>query len=74
MIESKSKLYDIVEFLCKKNGVSIAELCRDTGIRPGLLSDLKSGKASSLSMDSLRIIADYFKISMDVLFDRNVET
>lgn len=70
LIESKSKLYDIIASLCSERSTSIAGLCKETGIRPGLLSDLKSGKASSLSMDSLRIIADHFQVSMDVLFDR----
>ena len=70
LIESKSELYDIIESLCTERGKNIAWLCKETGIRPGLLSDLKSGKASSLSMDSLRVIADHFKVSMDVLFGR----
>lgn len=73
LIESRNRLYDIIEGLCVKENKNIAGLCRDTGIRPGLLSDLKSGKASSLSMDSLRTVADYFNVPMDVLFDRKVE-
>lgn len=70
LIESKSRLYDIIEELCGQRGKNIAWLCKEAGIRPGLLSDLKSGKASSLSMDSLRTIADHLNVSMDVLFDR----
>lgn len=72
MIKSKSNLYDIIDNLCSKEGINIAGLCRETGLRPGLLSDLKSGKSSSLSMDSLRRIADFFCIPMDALFDRKV--
>lgn len=68
--ESKNRLYDIIEALCKENGTSIAELCRETDLRPGLFSDLKFKKNASLSMDSLRVIADHFQVSMDVLFDR----
>lgn len=56
-----------------QKNTNIAEMCRETGIRPGLLSDLKAGKAHFLSMNSLRIIADYLCVPMDVLFDRRVD-
>lgn len=73
LIESKNSLYNIIENLCKEEGINIAELCRQAKIRPGLLSDLKSGRANSLTMDSLRKIANYFNIPMDVLFDREIK-
>lgn len=73
LIESRNSLYDIVKRLCDDSGITIAEMCRQAEIRPGLLSDLKSGKANSLSMENLRIVADFFDVSMDVLFDRNID-
>ena len=73
MIESKNRLYDIVANLCADNNESFAEMCKKTGLRPGLFSDLKSKKEASLSMESLKTIADHFNISMDVLFERNVQ-
>lgn len=73
LIESRNSLYGIVKRLCDDSGITIAEMCRQAEIRPGLLSDLKSGKANSLSMENLRIVADFFDVSMDVLFDRNID-
>lgn len=70
LIESKNRLYDIIEALCKENGTSIAELCKEQDLRPGLFSDLKSKESASLSMDNLRKVADHFQVPMDVLFDR----
>lgn len=68
MIQSKNELFDIIESLCYENDVSIAELCRETGLRPGLFSDLKSKENATLSMDRLSVIADYFDVSTDVFF------
>lgn len=70
--QNQNRLYDIIEGLCKEKGVSVAVMCRDAKIRPGLLSDLKNQSTATLSMDSLRKVADYFQIQMDVLFDRKV--
>ena len=70
MIQSKNELFDIIESLCYENDVSIAELCRETGLRPGLFSDLKSKENATLSMDRLSVIADYFDVSTDVFFTK----
>ena len=71
LIQSENRLFNIIEGLCKKEDISIYELCKQEGLRPGLFSDLKKKETASLSMDNLRTIADHFAIPMDVLFDRN---
>lgn len=59
-------MYEIVEYLCKKNRISIAQMCRDVGLRQGLISDLKHGRTKNLSYENMVKIANYFRISVDV--------
>lgn len=73
MVESKNELYDVIKSMCDKKGVSIAQMCRDVRIRDGLISDLKVGKASTLSMGNLYKIASYFCCSTDVFFSGDAD-
>ena len=70
MVESKNELYDVIKSMCDEKGVSIAQMCRDIGMRDGLISDLKVGKETDLSMSSLFKLAEYFCCSTDVFFRR----
>lgn len=70
MVESRNGLFDIIANLCDKKGIRISEMCNDLDMRQGLMSDLKVGKATTLSMENIRKIADYFCISTDILFCR----
>lgn len=63
-------LYEKIESLCLDCKISIATLARETGLSKGLFSDLKHGKAKSLSLGKLILIADYFDISLDELVGR----
>lgn len=60
------KTYDIIEFLCKRNDVSISEMCNAIGIRRGLITDLKYGRTKNLSYQNLSKIASYFNVSTDI--------
>lgn len=62
-----SKLYEIILGLCSKKGVSITELCRQSGASRGSLTDLKMGRKNSLSAATLSKIAAYFGVSVDYL-------
>lgn len=70
MVESRNGLFDIIEFLCAERGIRISEMCNDLDMRQGLMSDLKVGKATTLNMENIRKIADYFNVSTDVLYGR----
>lgn len=63
-------LYNTIEKLCAAKGVSITELCRESGAPRGSLTDLKMGRISSLHPDTVQKIADYFGVSMDTLYGR----
>ena len=70
MVESRNGLFDIIECLCAERGIRISEMCNDLDMRQGLMSDLKVGKATTLNMENIRKIADYFSVSTDVLYGR----
>lgn len=44
-----SKIYERIAFLCERAGISGYKLCKDIGIQPSILTDLKMGRQSGLS-------------------------
>lgn len=62
-------LYKNIEDLCKARGVSITQMCRDSGASRGSLTDLKMGRITALHPDTLLRIASYFGVSMDELYN-----
>lgn len=60
-------LYQRIEALCKEKGITVTEMCRACGVSRGSLGDIKSGRKKSLSMPAVCKIADYFKVSVDVV-------
>lgn len=60
-------IYKNIESQCQINKITIGKLCGEIGIRRSLLSDLKCGRKSSLSADTLTKIASYFNVSVDYL-------
>ena len=68
-----SDLYNYIETLCSYKGISITEMCRASGASRGSLTDLKKGRITSLSPETLRKIADYFGVSMDELYGRKTD-
>ena len=55
--------------LMKEHSISSKKLSDDTKISTGNISDWKSGR-SQPSLDKIRILADYFNVSIDYLLDR----
>lgn len=55
--------------LMKEHGISSKKLSDDTKISTGNISDWKSGR-SQPSLEKIRILADYFNVSIDYLLDR----
>ena len=56
--------------LCAKKGVSGYRLCKDTGIQPSFLTDLKMGRQKSLSAANAEKIASYFGVSVSYLMGK----
>ena len=57
-------VFDNILELCKKRGITIAKLERETGIGNGTISRWNS---SSPSVKNLKAVADYFGVTMDSL-------
>ena len=60
-------IYERIEQLCKQKGINITFLCNKCDIKRASLSDYKSGKKKSLSVETLTKIANYFDVSVDFL-------
>ena len=59
-------MYSVFEMLCEKNGVTPYKVGKETKIATSTLSDWKNGK-STPKQDKLKLIADYFGVSVDYL-------
>ncbi len=62
-----AELYENILKLCQQAGITGGKLCQDLGFSRSTLSDLKSGRISSLSSQKLQRIAEYFSVPVDAL-------
>lgn len=60
-------LYERIEQLCAKKGITVTLLCRECAVARANLSDLKMGRLKSLSATTLAKIAGYFGVSVEYL-------
>lgn len=60
-------VYDLIEELCMKKGITVTTLCKECKIPRSTMSDYKKGRIKSLSTDTLCKIADYFKVTVGYL-------
>jgi len=58
--------YDVFKDLCKKKGVTPAEVSRATGVATSTLTEWKKGRYVPKA-DKLAKIADYFNVSVEYL-------
>ncbi len=69
-----SKMFERIESLCKSKGINITQLCRETGVNRGNLSDLKMGRQKGLSVKNADKIAEYFGVSVKYLLTGEQKT
>ncbi|MGN1133724.1 MAG: helix-turn-helix domain-containing protein [Oscillospiraceae bacterium] len=62
-------MYKIIEGLCLENNITITQMCRDLKINRSSLSELKQGRAKSLSADKVVKIAKYFGVPAEYITD-----
>ena len=62
-----SDLYNRIVSLCEEKGVSGYRMCKDIGIQPSILTDLKMGRQSGLSAKNADKMAAYFGVSVGFL-------
>lgn len=58
-------LYENISSLCEANNVKPGKMCKDTGISRGLITDIKMGRKSNITVGTAQKIADYFGVSVD---------
>ncbi len=58
-------LYENIISLCETKRVKPGKMCNDIEISRGLITDLKMGRKSSITVDTAQKIADYFGVSVD---------
>ena len=68
-----SILYDRIVELCESHGISGYKLCKDTGMTPSIITDLKMGRKEGLSAKNADKIATYFGVSVGYLLGTETE-
>lgn len=58
-------LYESIKALCDSAGIKPGKMCVDIGISKSTVTDLKSGRRDSVSLETAQKIADYFGVSVD---------
>ena len=67
-------LYNLINDLREKRGITNYRLCKETGIQPSVLTDLKMGRQSGLSAKNINKVAEYFGVSVGYLLgEKNIE-
>lgn len=59
--------------ICNARGISGYKLCREIGVSPSILTDLKMGRKKTLSADYMNRIADYFDIPVEYLITGEIK-
>lgn len=62
-------MYEKFAELLVKADKTTYRVSKDTGIAQSLLSDWKLGKVKTLGADKLKILADYFNVSVDYFLE-----
>lgn len=62
-----SNLYNRLQELCEEKGVSGYRMCKDVGIQPSIMTDLKMGRRSSMKAETAQKVADYFGVTVGYL-------
>jgi transcriptional regulator with XRE-family HTH domain len=60
-------VYENIARLCAERGISASRLCTDLGISRSTITELKSGRAKTMSYDKAAKIAQYFEVSVDAI-------
>lgn len=68
-----SDLYNRIMSLCEEKGVSGYRMCKDIGIQPSILTDLKRGRQSGLSAKNADKMAAYFGVSVGFLLGTEIK-
>lgn len=60
-------MYSIIQSLCKERGITITEMCRESGVPRSSVGNLATGSTQQLSAKNMQKLAAYFNVSTDYL-------
>lgn len=60
-------LYERINDLCVKNGITGYRLCKDIGISPNTMTELRKGRRDGVSAENAAKIASYFGVTVEYL-------
>ncbi|MBQ7736997.1 MAG: helix-turn-helix transcriptional regulator [Oscillospiraceae bacterium] len=64
-------LYETIEYLCRLNEINVTYMCRESGASRASMTDLKKGRSTTLTAETLDKIARYFHVPIEFLIDDN---
>ncbi|MDD3192892.1 MAG: helix-turn-helix transcriptional regulator [Oscillospiraceae bacterium] len=62
-----SNLYKILTQLCAERQITPYRMCKDTGIQPSVMTDLKKGRRQSVRAETAAKLANYFDVTVNFL-------
>ena len=62
-----SNLYHSLAELCKTRGITGYKMCKDVGIQPSIITDLKMGRRTGVKAETAHKIATYFGVTVGYL-------
>ena len=62
-----SILYERLFALCQERGITAYRMCKDTGVQPSVMTDLKMGRRQTVKAETAAKIAASFGVSVDYL-------
>jgi DNA-binding Xre family transcriptional regulator len=60
-------IYKNIEKMCKTRGENITEMCKNAGIPRSIMTELKMGRAKTLSYATMDKLAKYFCVSINYI-------
>ena len=56
-------LYERIDELCRKKGITGGKMCNDLGISRSTMTELRKGRTKTLKLEKASKIAKYFDVS-----------
>ena len=66
-------LYHILAHLCEKRQITTYRMCKDTGIQPSVMTDLKMGRRKTVKAETAARLANYFGVTVDYLLGKEAD-
>lgn len=66
-------MYTILKKLCATRGITLTDMCRESGVPRSSVGNLATGSTQQLSAKNVQKLANYFDISTDYLLGKTEE-